>query len=183
MTFLSWGKTAINKNKGITPRKVGPKRGSGLNAYKLGALVRDYFDIQPMRPMNKSHRGWGEYKCRTYGPKRSIKIGDFVIPNDNVHLVFYKDRLMRIRVINPFSGRSGRNLAFFTSMLAALTQKYGSVKSSVPIYSKYDGKYEWKKGNVRITLEYSRLVYSSISIEAELKKTIIKGKNISTSDI
>ena len=145
VTFFSWGKTVTRKNTTDRPRRVSPKRGSGLNAYKLGSSLRSFFDIQPMRPMNKSHRGWGEYKCKSYGPKQNLKIGDFTIPNDNVFLIFYKDRLMRIRVINPFSGRTGRNLTFFTSMLAALTQKYGSAKSSVPIYSKYDGKYEWKK--------------------------------------
>lgn len=174
-------RTRQTKKSRTTPQKQ--KRGSGLNAYKLGTFVRDYYDIKPMRPMNKAHLNWGEYKCKMYGPQHNIRLGDFTIPNDNVHLVFYKDRLMRIRVINPFSGKTGKNLVFFTSMLAALTQKYGPVKSSVPIYSRYDGKYRWQKGKTRITLEYARLEYALVSLEAKLKKAIKKGTKISISDI
>lgn len=159
------------------------KRGTGLNAFPLGNELRMFYDINKNWPQNKSHMGFAEERCVIYSPKHAVQVGDFLIPADHIYLVFYQDKLMRIRVVNPFTSWQDRNLQFFNSTLAALTQKYGQVKSSEPLYNRYDGKYEWKTAERRVTLTYAILEYGLPSLEAALKKAVEQGKNISPSDL
>ncbi len=162
-----------------------PAAGS-KNAFKnyvLGSNLKAFTNILKIKPDRGSLVKWDEVKCTFYMPEKSIKIGDFVIPNSNIYLVFYEKKLFRVRILNTFRGYKQRDLAFFSALLAALTQKYGSIKSSEPILTRHSGKYTWKTSTIKVRLIYSHLEYSFTSIERIIRKAVKKGKSIKLSDI
>jgi len=156
---------------------------NSFQKYELGTELKDLPMLVKVRPSNNAHIAWDELNCQFYGLKWSTIIGDFTIPSQYVYFVFYKKKLLRIKLINPFRGTKGRDLAFFSALLAAFTQKYGSTKSTEPILTRYAGKYNWKTGKIRVQLTYASVIYSYLELEKQLRATMKKGKRIKNSDI
>ncbi len=157
--------------------------GENFKGFRFGALVKDFYNIQKVRPLTAAHVAWDEEGCEFYSPARDIDIGDFRIKQSDVYLIFWKDRLLRVRIINTFSGREEADLKFFSAMRAALTQKYGNAPSKEQIFTRYDGQYEWKTQTLRVSLNYSSLEYSWAELERELAASFKKSTRINSSDI
>ena len=157
--------------------------GENFKGFRFGAHRKDVYRILKVRPIRAAHVAEDEEGCEFYSPEKDIQIGDFTVRQGDIYLVFWKDRLMRIRIINTFSGMDDVDIKFFSAMRGALTQKYGNAPSKEQIFTRYDGLYEWKTPTLRVNLQYSMLEYGWIELERELAASLKKSTRINSNDI
>jgi hypothetical protein len=157
--------------------------GENFKGFRFGANLRDFYQINKVRPLTSSHVAGDEEGCQFYSPASDIQIGDFRIKQADIYLIFYKDRLLRVRIINTLNGRDEPDVKFFTGMRTALTQKYGNAPSKDQIFTKFDGRYEWKTETLRVSLSYSMLEYGWIELEKDLASANKQNTQIKSSDI
>lgn len=158
--------------------------GQTFQKYTLGQARKDITAILPSAPLKGSHLMWDEVDCRYFRPAKPLKLGGFTVQPQYVYLIFYQDRLFRMRVMNNVSGKRGADLAYYKSLKQALTSKYGQPRSREKVWNRYDGNYEWKTATgARITLTYVYLQYSHIKTEDEIHRIHKKKKQVTSSDI
>lgn len=157
--------------------------GEGFKGFRFGAPLKDFFGIVKIRPLSPAHVAGDEENCEFYCPPKDLVFGDFKVRMSDVYLVFYKERLMRIRIFNTFSSRDDVDTRFFTAMRTALTQKYGNAPTKEQILTKFDGIYEWKTEKLRVGLSFTTLEYGWLALEKELAASMKKPSRISSSDI
>ena len=69
------------------------KSSDSKNAFKnyvLGSNLKAYTNMIKIKPDRGSMVKWDEEKCTFYMPDKNIKIGDFVVPYQNIYIAFYK---------------------------------------------------------------------------------------------
>ncbi len=168
--------------KGLKSITIVDKKNSFKN-YRLGAPLKELTFLVKVRPSHPAHIAGDESGLAFYSSPKDIKIGDYKISHSDIYFIFYKERLFRIRIINQFSGKKGRDLDYYRSMLTALTVKYGNVKSTEPIWTRFNGKYTWKTDKIKVILKYESLEYTNLELEKMRENEIKKGKKIRSSDI
>jgi len=181
-------KSINNKPTTVTNRKVMKSitivdKKNSFKKFRLGAPLTELSFLRKVRPSHPAHIEGDEIGLQFYGLPKSIFIGDYEIKNSDIYFVFYKKKLFRIRIINQFSGKNGRDLDYFRSMLTALTVKYGSVKSIEPIWSRFNGKYVWKTDKIKVMLRYEYLEYTHLGLEKIRAKELKTDKKIRSADI
>jgi hypothetical protein len=156
--------------------------GENFKGFRFGAKLSEFKNIHKVYPGPVIIES-DEIACEFYGPTNDVVIGDFTVSRGNIYLVFYKEQLVRIRLVNNFRSVDDQDYRFFTAMRAALTEKYGKVQSEEPEDTRYDGKYTWKTNTLRIVLTYSVLDYCWLELERDLLKTFRTPSSIKGSDL
>lgn len=174
--------TVKNNSKNMKSVTIVDKKNSFKN-FRLGAPLKELSYLVKVRPSHPAHVAGDEFGLPFYGLTKPILIGDYKIKHSDIYFVFYKKSLFRIRIFNQFSGKNGRDLDYFRSMLTALTVKYGSVKSVEPIWTRFNGKYVWKTDKIKVVLRYESLEYTHLGLEKMRTKELKKDKKIRSADI
>jgi len=156
--------------------------GENFKGFRFGAKLAEFKNIHKVRPAPVMI-DWDENGCEFYGPSADLVIGDFTVSRSDVYLVFYKDQLIRIRLVNGFRSTDDQDFRFFSAMRAALTDKYGKVQSEEPEDTRFDGKYTWKTDKLRIVLTYSVLDYTWLGLERELRNEFKTPSKIKSTDL
>lgn len=162
-------------------KNVDPK--NSFKEYELGQDLSSFTEITKVRPNRSSIIGKYEEKCTFYNPKQDIKIGDFTVEKKHVYLIFFNKKLMRVRIYNMIGSFGNRDLKFYQALLAALTTKYGQVKSTEPLWTPYAGEYSWKTRKITVKLRFEKLVYTHIATLKALRATFDEGERINPSDL
>jgi hypothetical protein len=157
--------------------------GENFRGFRFGAPLSEFTNIHRVRP-NSILIENDERTSEFYSPGWDIQIGDFTVCRSDFYLIFYKDRLARIRVVNSFrAGIDDQDYRFFSALRAALTQKYGKVQSSEPEHTRFDGRYTWTTDTLRIVLTYTLLEYAWLDIEREMQREFRTPIRINSTDL
>jgi len=170
--FLQEANSETSETTGGSIQKQKPT-GENFKGYYFGAKLSDFENINKSRPNSVLIEN-DERKCDFYAPDTDIEIGEFTVSRGDFYLVFYRDQLVRIRLINNFRSGYDQDHRFFAAMREALTEKYGKVESSEPELSRFDGRYTWTTGKLRIVLTYTLLEYTWLDLEREMQKELFK---------
>ncbi|MDR2733686.1 MAG: hypothetical protein LBC99_03450 [Spirochaetota bacterium] len=156
--------------------------GENFKGFYFGAKLKDFKNILKIRPAPVMI-DWDENGCDFYSPKADIVIGDFTVNRSDIYLVFYKEQLVRIRLVNNFRSVDDQDYRFFNALRTALMDKYGKVQSDEPEGTRFDGRYTWKTDKLRIVLTYSALDYNWLDLERELRSEFKTPSKITSTDL
>jgi len=156
--------------------------GENFKGFRFGANLNEFKTIRRANP-SPVLIAEDEVSCAHYGPGTGIEIGDFRVPPGDIYLVFYKDRLVRIRILNSFRSGNDQDHRFFTAMRGALSEKYGKAESEEPELTRYDGRYTWKTATLRVVLTYPMLEYTWLDLEREMYQEFKIPSRIKSTDL